>query len=119
MDGPGIPGARVARESREYHECKDDDFGNIGARGGFTQRRKVRKGGLARVGFNTKTEGDEGLTGQGSRVRGLPANDANIANAKTMASEILAREGFTQSRQVRQGGLARVGFNTKTEGNEV
>ena len=42
MDGPGTLGARVARE---YRECKDDDFGNIGARGGFTQRRQVRKGG--------------------------------------------------------------------------
>jgi hypothetical protein len=88
-------------------------------REGFTQRRKVRKGGLARGALNTKTEGDEGLTGQGSRVRGLPANHANIANAKTMSSEILAREGFTQRRKVRKGGLARVGFNTKTEGDEV
>ena len=49
----------------------------------------------------------------------MPANHANIANAKTMSSEILAREGFTQRRKVRKGGLARVGFNTKTEGDEV
>ena len=49
----------------------------------------------------------------------MPANHANIANAKTMTSEILPREGFTQRRKVRKGGLARVGFNTKTEGDEV
>jgi hypothetical protein len=41
--------------------------------------------------------------GGGMARAGLPANHANITNAKTMTSEILAR----------------VGFNTKTEGDEV
>jgi hypothetical protein len=41
---------------------------------------------------------------------GLPANHTNITNAKTMTSEMLAREGFTQRRQVRKGGLAQDGL---------
>ena len=90
-------------------------------------------GGMARAGLTTKYTKDT-KWGRGLRPRndtedhgigwgmarvGLPANHANIANAKTMTSEMLAREGFTQRRQVRKGGLAQDGFNTKTEGNEV
>ena len=48
--------------------------------------------------------------GGGMASVGLPANHANIANAKTMTSEMLAREGFTQRRQVRKGGLAQDGL---------
>ena len=87
MDGPGTLGARVARE---YRECKDDDFGNIGVRGGFhAKAQSSQRGELVLVGFNTKTEGDEESTW------GLMIDSWKLQNVKWPTSLITRHQPIT------------------------
>ena len=46
--GWGDGARRFARESREYSECKDDDFGNVGARGFHAKAPSSQRGTGAR-----------------------------------------------------------------------